>query len=289
MAISNGVSNSLEMPVPKPDIVLQSIYKELQGTGLFASGFEAQQIRQGGAINTSYCLIGNNQRYFMKIFDSSHLTQLDRRGLFDIQMALSQLGKASKPLYLSQNRDFQIDSWIDQPTLDKCQVSLEQKVKLLAYTLTDIHCLTLEAPYLDLPRQWHQYRSQLKSRLTHKEKLQFQEYAEYWHACCNLERVFCHNDLSLKHVTGGGAALIFDWEYCAVSSPYFDLAACIEVNQLDDHLSKVFAQAYAERSNKVLSEVIEKIDRMTPLVNLTCELWYRVASGASGNIRQAGY
>ncbi|MFQ3219369.1 MAG: thiamine kinase [Paraglaciecola sp.] len=275
--------------MPKPNILSQSIHRELELTGLLGQDFQSQQIEDGGVVNTSYCLRANGRRYFMKTFESDDIAQLDRRALFAMQKTLSLGGKASKPVYLSQACDFQIDEWIEQPTLDKSGLSMEDKIQLLAYVLADIHQQSLDAPLLDLPCQWQHYLMQLNQVISKEYKRELEQYGEYWYASCGDERVFCHNDLSLKHVTQGEPVVIFDWEYCALSSPYFDLASCAQVNQLSDIQGKLLCHFYAQRTGRKTNDIEAKMRLMTPLVNLTNKLWYQVADFTSGNNRQTGY
>jgi thiamine kinase len=289
MVIANGDSNSQDVCVLKPDPLSQSMHRELELTGFLGQNFQAQQIKDGGAVNTSYCLRANGRRYFMKTFESDDIAQLDRRALFAMQKTLSDGGKASKPLYLSQACDFQIDEWIDQPTLDKCHLPMEEKIQALAYVLANIHQQSLDAPLLDLPYQWQHYLMQVNKVMSSEHKRELEQYGEYWYASCGDEKVFCHNDLSLKHVTRGDPVIIFDWEYCALSSPYFDLASCAQVNQLSDIQSKLLCHFYAQRTDRQTHDIETRMRLMAPLVNLTSELWYQAAQAASRNKPQTGY
>lgn len=269
--------------MPKLDTLSQSMRRELELTAFFGQDFQSEQIIDGGAINTSYCLTVNDRRYFMKTFESDAIAQLDRRALFALQKTLFEGGKASNPLYLSQECDFQIDQWIAQPTLDKCHMSMEGKIQVLADVLAGIHQQSVDAPLLDLPRQWQHYLMQLNSVICGEQKRELEQYAEYWYASCGDEKVFCHNDLSLKHVTQGEPAVIFDWEYCALSSPYFDLASCAQVNQLNDIQGKLLCYFYARRTGRQPNDIETRMSLMAPLVNLTSELWYQAAQASSRN------
>jgi thiamine kinase len=103
-------------------------------------------------------------------------------------------------------------------------------------------------------------------------------YGVIWQQACSTKAVFCHNDLALSHVTHSVPSKFFDWEYCAISCPYFDLASCIIVNgfSLTDETS--LCVFYAQYSEQRLSEVIAKVTIMKPLVELTNKLWYKAAS-----------
>jgi thiamine kinase len=275
--------------VPKPNLsgTYHSIQRKIELTGFLGQDFEIQQIEEGGALNISYCLRANGLRYFMKTFESDDIAQLDRRALFAIQKTLSVRGKASKPLYLSQGCDFQIDEWIEQPTLEKCQLPIEEKIQILAYVLADIHQQSIDGLFLDLPYQWQHYLTQLNNVMSREQKHKLEQYGEYWYASCDDEKVFCHNDLSLKHVTQSEPVITFDWEYCGLSSPYFDLASCAQVNQLSDIQGTLLCHFYAQCTGRDTNDIEARMRLMTPLVNLTNGLWYQAAQAASRNNRQS--
>ena len=249
---------------------------ELENLALFQSGFHLKGFN-GGTINSSYRLETPNKRYFVKTFESDKITLLDRNKLFDIQLALAAKGLAVKPIYLSKSLDFQIDQWLDIPTLDQADISNVTMTKRLASALSIIHSTKVNAPELDLPSQWQHYMSVIDMQISASEQQIIDNHAVIWHQACSTKAVFCHNDLALSHVTHSLPSRVFDWEYCAISCPYFDLAACIAVNgfSLTDEAS--LCVFYAQYSEQRLSEVIAKVTIMKPLVELTNKLWYQAA------------
>lgn len=237
----------------------------------------------GGTVNSSYRLETSNNRYFVKTFESDEITILDRKKLFDVQRELAVKEFAVTPIYLSKSCSFQIDQWFDSPTLDQVDLSNRIITKSLASALSKLHNTKIDAPELDLPRQWQHYLSLIDVSLTILEQQTLENYADIWHQACSTKTVFCHNDLALSHVTHTQPNKIFDWEYCAISCPYFDLASCIAVNGLSATDEASLCAYYSEESEQRLSEVIAKVTIMKPLVELTNKLWYEAARKSSNS------
>lgn len=235
----------------------------------------------GGTINSSYCLETNGKRYFVKTFESDQIARLDRTSLFNIQKDLANLGLSVAPVYLSEDGRFQIDEWLDAPTLDNADVSALTITKKLATTLATIHSTNMDVPMLDLPSQWRHYIDLLGTRLSDDEQRKIDHYSDIWVQACKEKLVFCHNDLALSHVTCSSPSVVFDWEYCALSSPYFDLASCVAVNGLSQTDEASLCALYAQQMDLSLVDVLDNVSNMKPLVELTYKLWYQSARRAA--------
>lgn len=247
---------------------------ELQGLEFIQPGFHLKALN-GGAVNSSYYLETSNKSYFVKTFESDKVALLDRKKLFDIQLQLAFKGLAVKPVYLSRTSDFQIDEWLDIPTLDQVNVSSLTTTKSLASALSTLHNAQIEAPKLNLPHQWQHYLSVINTSISFSEQQTLDRYAAIWHQACSTRAVFCHNDLALSHVTYTQPSIIFDWEYCSLSCPYYDLASCVAINGFGAADEASLYVSYAQHSEQRLSEVIAKVSIMKPLVELTNKLWYQ--------------
>ncbi len=249
---------------------------ELENLDFIHSDFHLK-IFNGGIINSSYRLETPNKSYFVKTFESDKVALLDRKKLFDIQLALADKGLAVQPIYLSKSRDFQIDQWLDFPTLDQADIPDLAITKSLASALSIVHNTKINAPELNLPRQWQHYMSLIDVPVSASEQQTLDSYAAIWHQACSTKSVFCHNDLSSHHVTYAHPSKVLDWEYCAISCPYFDLASCVAVNGFGTADEASLYTFYAQYSEQRLSEVIAKVTMMKPLVELTNRLWYQAA------------
>lgn len=250
---------------------------ELESLDFIQSDFHLSPFN-GGTINSSYRLETSNKKYFVKTFESDEIALLNRKKLFDIQMTLADRGLAVEPIYLSKSHNFQIDQWLDFPTLDQAGLSNVSITKSLASVLSKLHNTKINAPLLDLPSQWQHYMNLIDVPVTPSDQQTINRYAAIWNKACSTKAVFCHNDLALSHVTDAQPIKIFDWEYCAISCPYFDLASCIIINGLSATDEASLCAFYSQESEQRLSEVVAKVTIMKPLVELTNRLWYEAAN-----------
>jgi thiamine kinase-like enzyme len=151
----------------------------------------------------------------------------------------------------------------------------------LASALSSIHNTKIDAQALDLPSQWQHYMSLIDAPVSASQQQILNSYADIWHQACSTKAVFCHNDLASSHVTNTQPSQIFDWEYCAISCPYFDLASCIVINGFGKADEASLCAFYAQYNEQRLSEVIAKVITMKPLVELTNKLWYQAVHHSS--------
>lgn len=63
------------------------------------------------------------------------------------------------------------------------------------------------------------------------------------------ESVLCHNDLlRANRIYSDGKLWALDWEYCAMGSPWYDLAVIINGDDLPEHQSEALLKAYLGRA-----------------------------------------
>jgi thiamine kinase-like enzyme len=232
----------------------------------------------GGTVNSSYRLESGDKRYFVKTFESDEMALLDRESLFSIQQSLAKQGLSVLPVYLSKINHFQIDLWVDDLTLDSVTLSDVEMTKTLASILAKIHSLELDAPRLDLPRQWQHYQKIIHSRGSEINADDLESMLATWQQACTEKMVFCHNDLALAHITHSPSPIVFDWEYCAISCPFFDLASCLKVNGLNATDQASLCAYYAQLTDIPLLDVVNKVRAMQPVVDFTYSLWYQSAN-----------
>ncbi|KXI27607.1 phosphotransferase [Paraglaciecola hydrolytica] len=229
-----------------------------------------------GAINRSFCVSQGDkgeQRYFLKLFDNVSAQKLDRPMLFAQQKYLATAGLAPSPVYLSRNRDFQLDQWIDATNLVQSDLSRIKKCQHLARTMSKIHQLEIPLTPLDLAYDWQYYLGHCAKTVSVAEQQQLSAMLDYWQQECRHSSVVCHNDLAFAHVTESPNTVVFDWEYSAFSNPFFDLASCITINQMSEPEQLSFMQAYAKERGMTTAYVAHKVCLMLPLVAKTNELW----------------
>ena len=241
---------------------------ELKAAGLITNDISVLPVK-GGHINQCFRLKDIDNDYFLKVFVSDDALECDRLQSFQIQKQVAAKGIAPEPLYLSTEAGFQVERWVDVTPLGG--VNNDAQIALLANTLATLHCLDIHAPALDLSRQWRSYLSVVGSDNEWMDKIERCE--QVLAETDNLEdRVFCHNDLSFSHVTGQG--LVFDWEYAALGSRYFDIASCSAVNQLDCTQHNRLIQHYSEETGVNVQFLAEQVARYADVVSLTNSLWH---------------
>lgn len=254
----------------------EQLISELHKSECFSSKLVVAPI-PSGTINRSFQLQDQGQRYFLKEFEQIDKIPVDRQAQFEVQRQVAAIGLAPEPLYLSKGDTFQVEQWVEHHSLAQADFSDDKKMALLAASLRNIHQVTVKAKTLDLAADWQRYIQStqrkplpdLADRLSHCEKV--------WREVCQRDQVFCHHDLAMNHVSVGQEAVIFDWEYAAYGNRFFDLAACILVNNLSETQSLALQVHYAELSNIPPETVVNETIRQFPLIKLTNDLWYLAA------------
>ncbi len=262
------------------EIVRQSMLRELKQTEYFSSDLHLKPI-QGGAVNNSFKLLGGKTHYFVKVFSAELPINIDRQRNFDQQHCLAKMGLAPAPIYLSEQHAFQVDQWVPHKSLLALKKGRAETYQTLAACIAFIHQVELPPTnlfeQLDLPSKLREYQSFAEASISDSFETEIVRVTDIWQQESNELRCLCHNDLSLQHVLPAPHKLVFDWEYAAISSPYFDLASSLEINQSKPEDECIFINYYAELIGKSAQEVQDKVTVMKPIVSLTNQLWYAAA------------
>lgn len=251
-------------------VIQAEVVEELTG---FLGGEIVINPIQGGAINLSFSVDQGERRYFLKLFDVSTIDLLDRARLFRQQRILAVKGMAPKPIYLSAQGNFQLEEWIEQSNLTQSELSTKQKCLRLAKALNDIHQLCVRFPPLDLSSDWQNYMRLSGATFSRSQLQAQQQLLSLWRLESEEYSVLCHNDLSFSHVPESDSGVIFDWEYAAFNSPYFDIASCCIINQFDKVEIHIVIEEYARLAVLDNNIVSGKVHSMLAVVNKTYELW----------------
>lgn len=254
----------------------KKILTELTDSAIF-SGELVLDAMPGGSINESYILENQAQKYFLKTFEMNHFVPTDRQALFYLQDQLADQRKAPKPYYLANNHDFQVEQWVEHTSLANSDLSREDRIKHLAKNLFEIHQLPVYAVSIDFPDDWRMYIETAGIVADEKLLSRLQQCEQVWLDSHHHDQVLCHNDLAMEHISMCTPSVIFDWEYAACGSRYFDIAACAKINKLSAQESHFLQVYYSECSGLPAEQVISETEEQVPLVNLTNELWYAAA------------
>ncbi|MBL4631060.1 MAG: phosphotransferase [Paraglaciecola sp.] len=256
---------------------IQQIRNELILSGLFSERCQLEAI-PGGAVNKSFVLLDKQARYFVKVFACDVMVNIDRAEQFSVQKHLAVAGLAPRPCYLSADQHFQVDEWAQGQSLLEAKLTNTEKYQYLANTLANIHSLekmpTFNLAALDLPAKWREYLASMQTELDLPD---MQHLEARWYSMTNEYSCVCHNDVSLQHVLFDASGIVFDWEYAAYSSPYFDIASSLLINHTDLACEHILLAQYAVITGIPLSEVAQKVALMKPIASLTSQLWFAAA------------
>jgi len=262
----------------------EAIFQELHKVTWLEKGFEIKTIN-AGAINQNYLLQTSTQDYFLKIFSADIAVNLDRLALFRLQQALHVEQLAPKPVYLSQENGFQMDLWLSAPPLAQVDMSQTTKVETMALLMARLHKAKPEAGQLDLPGQWRHYLQYIQPAqlaLTPEQLDQkLRAYSQIWQQAD--KNSFCHHDVSTNHILSTEPWVLLDWEYAAYSSPWYDIASCIDVNGLSEADAQALYLAYAAQAGYQAEWIQQKCRQMMPLVKFTNRLWYAATENMNIN------
>lgn len=257
---------------------LSLILDELMLSGMFQH-LPFIEPMAGGAINKSFKVTGTSTQFFLKTFELNHLLPIERQALFKQQRQLAAQDIAAKPIYLSQNLNFQVEEWVEHTPLSRAALTIEEKLQHLAKVLWQIHQLPVVASPLDLPKDWSAYLDHAKGHdLTSSEGECWQQKIDstkhVWLATHKTHQVLCHNDLAFAHISVSEPQCVFDWEYAALGNRFFDIAASVLINKLDATSAKTLCQYYAEQADMAYESVYDQCQQQMPIVTLTNDLWY---------------
>ncbi|BDX07237.1 phosphotransferase [Planctobacterium marinum] len=234
---------------------------------------------ESGGTNRHY-RVQADKTYFLKVFQTNALQVVSRDLQYSLQLQIAQLGLAAKPVALSECKRFWLELWLD----GDCQHGHINHAKLLtlAHAMAAIHSLPIQAKALDLQAEWLRYLDLADMDIAlfqHQMDTLLKLYQSSNDSC------FCHNDLHLSHIIRGQHLIILDWEYAATGNRYFDLAGCIQVNQLNAGQSKIFLEAYSQYSQRD-SEVVERFTMaMIQVVDFTSQLWHNAYNKVQEQIK----
>lgn len=227
--------------------------------------------------NTTYRLVLGESAFFIKHMQATSFIPFQRVERFRLQSQLSELDWAPKPIAISKDGLWQLEAWEPQHSGCPRAVLTERAGQLLAqlHETMLVENTSMDAPVLDLVSHWRWYSSRLDQQRQAYFKPQVSALAPQWQ---NLEKTcLCHHDLALNHIASVERHILYDWEYAAIGSPYFDLAGAVAVNGFTEveeiEFLRAYAQAQSKRKALTEADLKNRVDAVKPLVALTNELW----------------
>jgi hypothetical protein len=156
-------------------------------------------------------------------------------------------GLTPRPCYLNPDLGTMVSDYL---TMDYAQ---DLDVADIARLLHRIHRLPPRHHRLNLADRILRYEKQLE----HMDRAPGDELRQHSEKVSRLleeinrhpgESVLCHNDLlRANRIYSGGKLWALDWEYCAMASPWYDIAVIVNGDALPEHQSESLLYSYLGR------------------------------------------
>jgi thiamine kinase len=194
-------------------------------------------------------LVESKQRFVVRIDGikpSKH--GLSREAEWRTLHAAHKVGLAPRPCYFNPDLGSLVCEYIPHDNAKKVAVAD------VARLLNEIHRLPARHHRLNLSNRVLHYQKQLE----HRARASNNPTLAYSKAISGLLRemskesggsVLCHNDLlRANRLYNGGKLWAIDWEYCAMGSPWYELAVIINGDDLPAQESEALLHAYLGRT-----------------------------------------
>ena len=172
---------------------------------------------------------------------------LSRQGEWRSLQSAHRAGLAPRPRYFNPDLGSLVCDYL--PPDDHQPVDVTDVAELLR----GIHRLPPRHQRLDPAERIVSYQNQLE----HRAEAPVRALASYREpvlqalaaaAAQAQPKVLCHHDLlRANRIYSGGKLWAIDWEYCAMGSPWYDLAVVTAGDELDDDSSNTLLEAYLQR------------------------------------------
>lgn len=240
-------------------------------TAHVASPYTLHALRRG-RVNTAWRVESEGQYYFLKYQGEAQHNGIDRQQELQLQRALFESQLAPKIIAYSHDHRWLLQEWVEAPTLSS--LSEPEQAPILARTLWRIHQQTPTLPRWSLRERVTQYVSAVArydSDLAQRQQYQLNDYADLLQLWDSSSSVLCHNDLSTDHVLLNSPQRVVDWEYAGYGHAWFDIASCIEINQLNEQAQHDLCRLYSKVSGQLLK--VKDLQRWRELVQVINTLW----------------
>lgn len=229
----------------------------------------------GGEVNSSWKISNQQATYFLKAQRSEQRNQIDRGAEISLQRQLSELALCPTIEYASDNHELVLFAWEGAPTLKQSAMDERSRMQILATTLWRIHGCKPKLNNWSLYDRITHYCDSLAHNAPQLAKAYLTQLEHFSGLVKDWDKkggALCHNDLSLDHILLSEPVKVVDWEYAGYGHPYFDMASCIEINNLEPAQVQLLCHYYSKVSNKEVTP--GEIASWRALVGILNELWY---------------
>lgn len=257
-------------------IALEALLHQLP----YAGPWQIEAIR-GGVVNSSWKVSNATQSFFVKQQRADDTNAIDRADEIILQRQLHELQLCPQVKYVSDGNEWVLFDWVDAPSLAESSLEEPERMRILAHTLARIHHSAPQvAPWSLYERIMH-YCTNLAEQAPQKArayKSQLEHFSRLIESWDKEAGCLCHNDLSLGHVLLSDPVKVVDWEYAGYGHPYFDIASCIEINDLDRQQVQWLCRFYSQQCDVEITP--GEIATWRALVSVLNDLWYAVQGDA---------
>lgn len=253
-------------------LVLEKLLQELP----FAGPWQVEALR-GGVVNSSWKVSNSSQQFFLKQQRAEGTNAIDRANEITLQQQLHSLQLCPQVRYVSEGNEWVLFDWVDAPSLLEAALEAPEQMRILAHTLARIHHSVPEVTPWSLDERIMHYCANLAvhaPQKAHAYQTQLERFSRLIEAWDKESGCLCHNDLSLGHVLLSTPVQVVDWEYAGYGHRYFDIASCIEINDLNRQQVQWLCRFYSQECDVDITP--GEIATWRALVSVLNDLWYAV-------------
>lgn len=253
-------------------LVIEALLKQLP----YAGPWQVEALR-GGVVNSSWKVSNATQSFFLKQQRADDTNAIDRANEITLQRQLHDLQLCPQVRYVSEGNEWVLFDWVDAPSLAESAQEEPERMRILAHTLARIHHSAPQVASWSLYERIMHYCTNLATQAPQKAQAYKSQLAHFSRLIESWDKepgCLCHNDLSLGHVLLSSPVQVVDWEYAGYGHPYFDIASCIEINNLDRQQVQWLCRFYSQQCEVEITP--GEIATWRALVSVLNDLWYAV-------------
>ncbi len=232
----------------------------------------------GGLTNKSYLIRANNELLVLrKNSPISEALNLNRSAEAQALAHADQAGLCAPLVYYDPQQNYMVSRYLSDTTWS---VNSDASLARLAQLLRRIHQLPSISTALNIDDKMTYYWQAIDTHLEFAKELQSLNAAIHAHIesakALNKGYVLCHNDLLASNliINEEGRLYGIDWEYAAMSDPFYELAVIIEGNALNIQQQELLLTSYAAQVPS--RQDWQRLHHWQIIYRYLCLLWYGV-------------
>ncbi|WP_373089079.1 choline/ethanolamine kinase family protein [Zhongshania sp.] len=232
----------------------------------------------GGLTNLNY-LISVKQELFVLRKNSpiSEALNLNRCAEAKALSRADEAGLCAPLIYYDDQHQYMVSRYLGDKTWS---ASIDHDLSLLAKLLRGIHQLPGIDADLNVEHKISCYWQAIDANATFTCELKSLDSAASAHItsakALNNGHALCHNDLLRSNLIMNDKHALYaiDWEYAAMSDPFYELAVVIEGNSLNTQQQERLLVNYLKR--QITQEDWQRLHHWKIIYDYLCLLWYGV-------------